>query len=352
MTRAIVAAVLCACSAPAAAQPSEFLLIPWGVGNPPVAGSGSIGMYSPHDGSYLGDIVPPDTDRIVFPNSAILGPDRLIYISDSVNDAVYRYDLRGVFVDEFVGAADGLDNVRGIAFQGEDLLVANNPSIGSNIDRENVAVLRFGPDGQEKTALLPPGSDVSAWDIHPIPGGRFLINNVDGFLQTGVTLYEADGTPVRTIYQRPFPTQICDGHIPGTYYGFQFGGLVTLFTETSAITTFVMSGLGNAGQGLFALEEGTVLGVSFNAGVYVHSASTGQRIRTIREGFGLYGTVSRASLCWADLTGDGVLDFADVSAFLQAFGAGDPAADLAPPIDVYNFDDALAFLGHFGDGCP
>lgn len=48
----------------------------------------------------------------------------------------------------------------------------------------------------------------------------------------------------------------------------------------------------------------------------------------------------------------GALDFADVLAFLTAFGAMDPAADLAPPLGAFDFADVLAFLTAFGDGCP
>lgn len=57
--------------------------------------------------------------------------------------------------------------------------------------------------------------------------------------------------------------------------------------------------------------------------------------------------------CPADLAEPfGALDFADVLAFLTAFGAMDPAADLAPPLGAFDFADVLAFLTAFGDGCP
>ena len=48
----------------------------------------------------------------------------------------------------------------------------------------------------------------------------------------------------------------------------------------------------------------------------------------------------------------GTLDFSDVTAFLVAFGAGQPEADLAAPIGVHDFSDVVAFLGLFGAGCP
>jgi hypothetical protein len=57
------------------------------------------------------------------------------------------------------------------------------------------------------------------------------------------------------------------------------------------------------------------------------------------------------SICIADLTGEGDLNFLDVSAFLAAFGNQDPAADFTGEGD-FNFLDVSAFLAAFGAGCP
>ena len=46
------------------------------------------------------------------------------------------------------------------------------------------------------------------------------------------------------------------------------------------------------------------------------------------------------------------LDFADVIAFLDAFGDMSPAADLSTPVGVFDFNDVLAFLSAFSGGCP
>ena len=58
-----------------------------------------------------------------------------------------------------------------------------------------------------------------------------------------------------------------------------------------------------------------------------------------------------ATTCRADLTEDGLLDFFDVSAFLDAFGAEDPAADFTAD-GLFDFFDVSAFLDFFGEGCP
>ena len=54
--------------------------------------------------------------------------------------------------------------------------------------------------------------------------------------------------------------------------------------------------------------------------------------------------------CPADLTGDGELNFFDVSAFLSAFSSQDPSVDFTGDGSI-NFFDVSAFLSAFGDGC-
>ncbi len=62
-------------------------------------------------------------------------------------------------------------------------------------------------------------------------------------------------------------------------------------------------------------------------------------------------SVEGAGACLADLTGDGVLDFFDISMFLSAFTVGDRAADFTGD-GVLDFFDISAFLSEFIAGCP
>jgi len=55
--------------------------------------------------------------------------------------------------------------------------------------------------------------------------------------------------------------------------------------------------------------------------------------------------------CTADLTGDGKLNFFDVSAFLSAFASDDPLADFTGD-ELFNFFDVSSFLSAFNAGCP
>lgn len=63
------------------------------------------------------------------------------------------------------------------------------------------------------------------------------------------------------------------------------------------------------------------------------------------------GTMSCDPPCVADFSGDGNLDFFDVSAFLSAFSKMNPSADLQAD-GVFNFFDVSAFLSAFVAGCP
>lgn len=56
-------------------------------------------------------------------------------------------------------------------------------------------------------------------------------------------------------------------------------------------------------------------------------------------------------VCIPDLSRDGVLNFFDVSAFLNAFSAQNPIADFNND-GVFNFFDVSAFLAAFSAGCP
>lgn len=57
------------------------------------------------------------------------------------------------------------------------------------------------------------------------------------------------------------------------------------------------------------------------------------------------------SACAADITGDGSLDFFDISGFLSAFSAGDMVADFNGD-GSFDFFDISAFLSAFAAGCP
>ena len=56
-------------------------------------------------------------------------------------------------------------------------------------------------------------------------------------------------------------------------------------------------------------------------------------------------------VCSADLTGDGLLNFFDVQAFIAAYVAQDPSADLTGD-GMWTFFDVAAYIDSFNAGCP
>ncbi|MGV6814117.1 MAG: S8 family serine peptidase [Phycisphaerales bacterium] len=86
---------------------------------------------------------------------------------------------------------------------------------------------------------------------------------------------------------------------------------------------------------------------------------SGDAIIGISEGNGLDPDFLESDLsnypapnsCQADINGDGVLDFFDISAFVDAFRANDPIADINGD-GAFNFFDVSDFVTMFQAGCP
>jgi len=55
---------------------------------------------------------------------------------------------------------------------------------------------------------------------------------------------------------------------------------------------------------------------------------------------------------WDSARPFGVLDLADISAFITGFAEADPAADLAVPFGTWDLADLVRFVTGFSDGCP
>ncbi len=55
--------------------------------------------------------------------------------------------------------------------------------------------------------------------------------------------------------------------------------------------------------------------------------------------------------CLVDFDGNGLLDFFDISTFLNAFIAQDPIVDFVPD-GLFDFFDISSFLSQFSSGCP
>lgn len=134
-------------------------------------------------------------------------------------------------------------------------------------------------------------------------------------------------------------------------------------TALSGIGTVAGSILGQDVDETFDLADTDPVAITFD-GTLTHSDGiltltvTGPYAQTVDDDVasvaidGTLTIVARGAVpCPADITGDGSLDFFDVSAFLQLFNAGDLAADFNDDGSL-NFFDVSLFLQLFGAGCP
>tara|TARA_R110000868_G_scaffold241497_3_gene496760 strand:+ start:496524 stop:498920 length:2397 start_codon:yes stop_codon:yes gene_type:complete len=117
--------------------------------------------------------------------------------------------------------------------------------------------------------------------------------------------------------------------------------------------------VGPAGDG----TSGGWIETGFNVGDFVDLTTT-IRVKFVASDLGdgsvveagiddvrIFGASCASDSCPADLTGEGDLNFLDVSAFITAFGMQDPVADFTGE-GSFNFLDVSAFLAAFGEGCP
>lgn len=101
----------------------------------------------------------------------------------------------------------------------------------------------------------------------------------------------------------------------------------------------------SAGQGGQSWDSFRFMGVDADGNMYATGTSNGGNGNQILVAqFGGQG-------CAPDLTGDGELNFFDVSAFLSAFASQDFIADFTGDGEL-NFFDVSAFLATFAAGCP
>jgi hypothetical protein len=156
--------------------------------------------------------------------------------------------------------------------------------------------------------------------------------------------------------------------------GAGFGGLVyelTVFDDGSGPALYAMGAFNLANSGIDRIAKWN--GVSWEQvgagadntvfGAIVYDAGEGEALHMGGSFLNAGGLASSkvvslvaagpAGCNDADLAEPfGVLDLADVQAFIAGFVAQDPIADLAPPTGVWDLADVQAFVAAFTAGCP
>ena len=250
----------------------------------PDAAENSVGMYDPSDGHYLGDFIPPyagtEPYELLTPHSAVQGPDGLIYLSDQLADAIYRFAGDASFVDLFADASDGLDNVRGIDFRDDELFVSVSPGSVAPF------VARFDLNGNRQADFVADSSD--PFDVHFLPNGTMLLANIEA--PSDVRLYDVNGGSYDALFAIDFPQQLQSlsngNHLAAGWVQAQEFGIDGTIIRTVA-------GL-DAASGIWGLDSGNWLIVS-DDGVQVVNPFSQQVVATQRVGMA-FMKIERAQL--------------------------------------------------------
>jgi hypothetical protein len=137
-----------------------------------------------------------------------------------------------------------------------------------------------------------------------------------------------------------------------TTFTFDDNGLISYDGTPTAHPELGMFTVWNAATGITQWDGGVGPALWFNGDFagYGGTYSAPMGVEAYAS-TGLVPLLCEAPPCPADMTGDGSLNFFDVSAFLSAFSAGDAAADFTGD-GQFNFFDVSAFLSAFSAGCP
>ncbi len=252
-------------------SPGDGLILEAGVLLIPNSTDDNVGMYDPSNGAYLGLFI-MGHDGFSTPICAITGPDSNIYVSDQLADAVFVFDTTGAYISTYCDAGDGLNNIRGIAFRGDHLLVTSGDGYVGEFDGPHSRLPDFINDGSDP------------FDIFFLEDGRALVSDIQE-ANNNIRLYDADGNLLRVLISVGFPEQIqADFEEPGGFLNSSFGTHVTDFDLDGNIhETTPWDG----GRGVYRLENGNLLVTNTN-GVFEIEPGSGNIIEQKNNGSARY----------------------------------------------------------------
>ncbi len=253
----------------------------------PESSNDSVGSYDPQTGAYLGDWLGPnqagDAWSFSTPIEAIEGPNGNIYVSDQVEDAVLEFMPDGTYVGLFADTNDGLNNVRGIAFLGTDLLVSNS---------QEDAINRFDAAGN-KLADFVSDANLDPFDVLLTTTGDILVTNIG--TPDEVREYPlANPASFNQLTTISFPQQISETST-GNYLvaGFSSGQVIEITPQGTVVRSVTVSNprgvreLGN-GNWLITASSSTI-------GVSVFDPTNDTVVMQIQSGSG-YRYISPANV--------------------------------------------------------
>ena len=189
---------------------------------------------------------------------------------------------------------------------------AGNSSIVDASDGQQIGVVN---QWNNPHAVIWEGSPESILDVNPVGAISSTLSACDQGLQIGSAIFPDDPSAQPGIWASSAHSfTSLSGIVPSDYLGFS------------------MNDIELAPDGTISM-----VGSSYNS--------------TLGRTEAILVTSAIAPSCIADFTGDGTLDFFDVSAFLGAFSASLPSADLNND-SQHDFFDISIFLSAFSAGCP
>ncbi len=225
----------------------------------PDSGADVVGMYDPFDGTYLGDLI-TENPGFATPVNAIVGPDGNIYVSEQLNDKVFVFDTDGNYLFTYADESDGLNNIRGIAFRGEELFITSGDDY----------VARFNGPHSRLPDFINDGSD--PYDIYFLEDGTALLADIQGTADN-VRYYDAEGTFQYELFPVNFPEQVQgDPELPGAYLNASFSA--DIITDFELDGTIVNTWSFNGGRGIYRLGNGNLLATAGD-GVWEIDPATG-----------------------------------------------------------------------------
>lgn len=330
-----------------------------------------VNLLDPATGAVLGEFIAPDFNNngMLLPVEAIsAGPGRTVLFAQPGGDGkVSRYSGTGAFIDTFIGGTpdpNPVDNIRGMTVIGDHLITADWDDTN---DIHRFTLADGSPDGLggDPLGTLVLGSQPDpglGWPqaIEARGNGELLVGDI---VRRRVVRYDpltgarlGDISPVEMTASITDIDWMPDGTMVTAEDG--SGDRVRLFSATGTL----LNEFGfNGPEGVHRLANGEYLvtsGSSFGQGKGLFRVSpSGVILETIDDSRS-YGPIELVTLVGggcnpADLAPPfGVLDLADLQAFIIAFIGMDPAADLAPPTGVFDLSDLSAFITAFLAGCP
>lgn len=231
-----------------------------------------VGMYDPQDGAYLGDLI-TENPGFSTPINAIPGPDGNIYVSEQLNDKIFVFDQDGTYLYTYADETDGLNNVRGIEFRGNELFVTSGDLYIARFDGPHSRLPDFVADESDP------------FDLLFLADGSLLVADIQG-TDDNIRYYDAAGVFQYELFDVSFPQQLqTDPDEPGAYLNVSF--------SADQITDFDLDGtihdtwFFNGGRGGYRLGNGNIL-LTAGDGVWEMDPDTGELVEQENTGSSRY----------------------------------------------------------------